>query len=395
MKSSDVLIVGGGPSGLRVAARLAGSGLDVRVLERKAGVGSGVVCTGIIGKEIFDSFGMNRDSAHCELQTMRLVSPYGTSVVYRHPQPFAYVVDRERFDLNLAAEARSHGAEIVLSTKAEDILVSGDGVLVRAREAGGSRALYSARMAVLASGIDFGLHAKLGLGRPREYLNGAQVEIDSGEGAAAAIFVGRDVAPGAFAWMVPSGLSRLRVGVLTRREPRAYLAKLAGIEFPDRYADTPPSGIRIKAIAQGLLSKTYAERVIAVGEAAGHVKTTTGGGVAYGLMGADIAADVINACFAKGSFRAKDLAPYEKAWKTAMQREIVLGRMARRICARLTDAQMERIFFLAQTDGIIPIIREKGDFDWHGDLILALVKRLSFMKVFRGAPPGPWPKSLS
>ncbi len=395
MQSSDVLIVGGGPSGLRVAARLAGSGLHVRVLERKDGIGSKVVCTGIIGKEVFDSFGMNRDSALCELQTVRLVSPFGTSVVYRHPQPFAYVVDRERFDRNLASVARARGAEIVLATKAEDILVSGEGVRVRAREAGGGRRLFSARMAVLASGIDFGLHAKLGLGRPKEYLNGAQVEIGTDDAAAAAIFVGRDVAPGAFAWMVPSGPLRLRVGVLTRREPRAYLAKLAGTVFPDRYADAAPAGIRIKSIAQGLLSKTYGERVIAVGEAAGHVKTTTGGGVAYGLMGADIASDVIGACFAKGAFAAKDLAPYEKSWKTAMQREIVLGRMARRVCARLTDAQMERIFYLAQTDGIIPIIREKGDFDWHGDLILALVKRLSFMKVFRGAPRGPWPKSLS
>ncbi len=112
-------------------------------------------------------------------------------------------------------------------------------------------------------------------------------------------------------------------------------------------------------------------------------------------MGADIASDVIGGCFARSAFGAKDLAPYEKAWKTAMQREIVLGRMARRVCARLTDAQMERIFYLAQTDGIIPIIREKGDFDWHGDLILALVKRLSFMKVFRGVSHGPWPKNLS
>ena len=112
MKSSDVLIVGGGPSGLRLAARLAGAGLDVRVLERKDGIGSSVVCTGIIGKEVFDSFGMNRDSALGELQTVRLVSPFGTSVVYSHPQPFAYVVDRERFDRNLAAEAASRGADI-------------------------------------------------------------------------------------------------------------------------------------------------------------------------------------------------------------------------------------------------------------------------------------------
>ncbi len=394
MNSSDVLVVGGGPSGLRLASRLAGTGLHVRVLEKKDEIGSKVVCTGIIGKEVFDSFGMNRDSAVGELQTVRLVSPFGTSVVYRHPQPFAYVVDRERFDRNLASEARGRGVDIELSTKAEDVLISGEGVRIRVRESGGSRRLYSARMAVLASGIDFGLHAKLGLGRPKEYLNGAQVEIDSAD-PAAAIFVGRDVAPGAFAWMVPSGPSRLRVGVLTKREPRAYLSRLAGRVFPDRYADAAPAGIRIKAIAQGLLSRTYGERVIAIGEAAGHVKTTTGGGVAYGIMGADIAADVIGDCFTKDAFSTKDLARYEKAWRAAMQREIVLGHMARRVCARLTDAQMERIFYLAQTDGIIPIIRETGDFDWHGDLILALIKRLSFMKVFRGTPRGSWPGSLS
>ena len=386
MKSSDVLVVGGGPSGLRLAARLAGSGLHVRVLEKKDGIGSRVVCTGIIGKEVFDSFGMNRDSALGQLQTVRLVSPLGTSVVYRHPQPFAYVVDRERFDRNLASEARNRGTDIELSTKAEDIQVFGEGVRIRAREEGGSRSLFSARMAVLASGIDYGLHAKLGLGRPKEYLYGAQVEIETANPAAAAIFVGRDVAPGAFAWMVPCGPARLRVGLLTRREPRAYLAKLAGTVFPERFANTVPPGIRVKAIAQGLISKTYGERVIAIGEAAGHVKTTTGGGVAYGLMGADIAAEVIGESFAKNAFAANDLARYEKAWRAAMQREIVLGHMARRVCARLTDAQMERIFYLAQTDGIIPIIREKGDFDWHGDLILALVKRLSFMKVFRGIP---------
>ena len=395
MKSSDVLIIGGGPSGLRLAARLAGSGLHVRILEKKDSIGSRVVCTGIIGKEVFDSFGMNRDSALGELQTVRLVSPLGTSVVYRHPKAFAYVVDREKFDRNLASDARDRGAEIELSVKAEDIQVSGEGVRVRARGADGGRGLFSARMAVLASGIDFGLQVQLGLGRPKEFLNGAQVEIDADDPAAAAIFVGRDIAPGAFAWMVPSGPSRLRVGLLTRREPRAYLARLAATVFPERFANVAPHGIRIKAIAQGLLSKTYGERVIAIGEAAGHVKTTTGGGVAYGLMGADIAADVIGGCFAKNAFAAKDLARYEKAWRAAMQREIVLGHMARRVCARLTDAQMERIFYLAQTDGIIPIIREKGDFDWHGDLILALVKRLSFMRVFRGTPEKPWPKSLS
>ncbi|MGZ5488050.1 MAG: FAD-dependent oxidoreductase, partial [Candidatus Aminicenantales bacterium] len=41
MKKADVIVVGAGPSGLRTAARLAGAGLEVRVLEKKPRVGAG------------------------------------------------------------------------------------------------------------------------------------------------------------------------------------------------------------------------------------------------------------------------------------------------------------------------------------------------------------------
>ena len=395
MKRSDVLIVGGGPSGLCLAARLAESGIHVRVLEKKDGIGSNVVCAGIIGKEVFDDFGLNRDSALGELQAVRLVSPFGTSIVYRHPKAFAYVVDRGRFDRNLAEEALEKGAVIELDTRAEDVRVSEDGVIISVKTDDGKKGAYSARLAVFASGIDYSLHKKIGLGTPKEYLNGAQMEVETDTDVPATIFVGRDVAPGGFAWMVPSGRKRLRVGMLTRRDPKTYLSQMMKASFPDRSAEAVIAGIKVKVIAQGLFSRTFGERVLAVGEAAGQVKTTTGGGVAFGLLGADIAARIILQSFAKNDFTAQALSRYENAWKTVVQREIVLGGMARRICARLSDLQMERIFHLAQTDGVIPIIREKGDFDWHGDLILALVKRLSFMKMFRGFPVDPGPADFS
>jgi geranylgeranyl reductase family protein len=395
MKRSDVLIVGGGPSGLCLAARLAESGIHVRVLEKKDGIGSNVVCAGIIGKEVFDDFGLNRDSALGELQAVRLVSPFGTSIVYRHPKAFAYVVDRGRFDRNLAKEALEKGAVIELDTRAEDVRVSEDGVIISVKTDDGKKGAYSARLAVVASGIDYSLHKKIGLGTPKEYLNGAQMEVEAEIDIPATIFVGRDVAPGGFAWMVPSGQKRLRVGMLTRRDPKTYLSQMMKASFPDRSAEAVIAGIKVKVIAQGLFSRTFGERVLAVGEAAGQVKTTTGGGVAFGLLGADIAARIILQSFAKNDFTAQALSRYENAWKTVVQREIVLGGMARRICARLSDLQMERIFHLAQTDGVIPIIREKGDFDWHGDLILALVKRLSFMKMFRGFSLDPGPAHFS
>jgi hypothetical protein len=65
------------------------------------------------------------------------------------------------------------------------------------------------------------------------------------------------------------------------------------------------------------------------------------------------------------------------------------------MCARLSDGRIESLFHLAQTDGIVPIIREKADFDWHSGLIFALLQRLSFMKYFRDVKDRLGPVGLS
>src|SRR5512136_1998924 len=112
MRTADVVVVGAGPSGLRTAARLAAAGLDVRVVEKKDRIGAGIVCTGIVGREVFDDFGLDGGSVVEEMQTVRLISPFATELVYRHPRPFACVVNRERFDRGLAEAAAAAGAAI-------------------------------------------------------------------------------------------------------------------------------------------------------------------------------------------------------------------------------------------------------------------------------------------
>ena len=52
---------------------------------------------------------------------------------------------------------------------------------------------------------------------------------------------------------------------------------------------TPP---RQKILPLGPIARTAADRVLVVGDAAGLVKPTTGGGIYYALTSASIAADV-------------------------------------------------------------------------------------------------------
>ena len=250
-------------------------------------------------------------------------------------------------------------------------------------------------MAVLATGVDFGLQKRTGLSSPRDFLKGAQVECAFPGADMATLFFGRDVAPGAFAWSVPAGGGRARIGLLTQKDPKACLRRLLERSFDGASVVTEQSGIRTRPVAQGLLARTYGDRVLAVGEAAGQTKTTTGGGISYGLACADLAADVVRECFGRSSFGPADLAAYERRWKALLQKEILVGQYTRRMCARLSDGRIESLFQLARTDGIVPIIRDKADFDWHSGLIFALLQRLSFMKVFREVRDRLGPMSLS
>ena len=295
----------------------------------------------------------------------------------------------------MAATAAAAGATIVCDARVDDVAVGPDGVDVTVKNGDGDVSREAAAVAVMATGVEFGLQKKLGLSLPRDFLKGAQVECACPGADMTTLFFGREVAPGAFAWSVPSGEGRARVGLLTRKDPKACLRRLLERNFGDVPVTAFESAIRTKPVAQGLLSKTFGDRVLAVGEAAGQTKTTTGGGISYGLACADLAAEVVRECFGRSSFGPADLAEYERRWKALLQKEILVGHYTRRMCARLSDGRIESLFQLARTDGIVPIIRDKADFDWHSGLIFALLQRLSFMRFFREVKDRVGPSAMS
>ena len=73
-----------------------------------------------------------------------------------------------------------------------------------------------------------------------------------------------------------------------------------------------PDFARSKPIAHTPLRRSYDERVLVIGEAAGQVKATTGGGIYYGLLAARLASDTIPTAFASVGLTAQAMSRYER-----------------------------------------------------------------------------------
>ncbi|GAG46719.1 unnamed protein product, partial [marine sediment metagenome] len=107
-----------------------------------------------------------------------------------------------------------------------------------------------------------------------------------------------------------------------------------------------------------------------MGEAAGQVKTTTGGGIFYGLICSEIATGVLKRAFHKGDLSYRQLSEYERLWKSKLGKELRMGKLARRILGRLSDKQIDMIFkFVGERPKVKELMEREFKFDYHSDLI--------------------------
>lgn len=133
------------------------------------------------------------------------------------------------------------------------------------------------------------------------------------------------------------------------------------------------------------LARTYSERLLVVGSAAGQVKPTTGGGIYYGLLCADMAANNLHQALKRDALSANNLANYQKEWKRKLGRELKLGYWARKFYELLSDKQIDRIFDLIKSNGIDEALLKADDlsFDWHGRVVLRLIGHQALSKTIK------------
>ena len=368
----DVLVVGGGPGGLFMAARLAERGVRTLVCEEHGRVGDPVHCTGVLSADTFPRFDLPDSATLNQLTTVRFVSPGGIPVEYATPAPLATVIDRPAFDRALADRAIAAGAEVLAGARVSTLEVEAAGV----RAIVGGEMIH-ARLAVLACGANYAFQRRFGFGLPRAYLHTAQRELRASRVADVELHFGQHVAPGGFAWAVPvvrPDGPYVRVGVMASRDALGCYERMlerVGTRCGVTHVDLPP---RQKILPLGAIDRTFGDRLLAIGDAAGLVKPTTGVGIHYSILSAALAADVAVDALARDRLDAEALSAYERAWRAELADEFEAQRELRDVVTKLSDQAIDSFFELAHTDGIMPIVRATARFNEHRPLIRAIFK---------------------
>jgi flavin-dependent dehydrogenase len=241
-----------------------------------------------------------------------------------------------------------------------------------------------ARAVVIAAGAaSAGLAVALGLGKVGDFAMGAQAEVEIMGVDEVEVYFGGEITPGFFAWLVPISSQKALVGLLSRRKPEVYLRRLlarllAQGKIVSTKVEMTRGGIPLQALA-----RTYGERLLVVGSAAGQVKPTTGGGIYYGLLCADIAANHLNRALKSDNLSAENLSSYQREWRKRLGVELRIGYWARKLYERLSDRQIDQVFDIIESNGIDEALLKAEDlsFDWHSKVVLRVMADKALSKA--------------
>ena len=366
-------MVGAGPAGNNVAYRLANLGYAVTVVDWRRRIGD-KLCTGIVGRECTQRFPLDGSMVLRNAQVATATSPGGTAVSFARQDVQAQIVDRVAYVASFADQAQRAGASYLLGCRVTDAWSNGEDAGIQFTDDLGKRTLHG-RALVLASGFGSELTGQVGLGRVGDNVTGFQAEVLAPNVDQVHIYFGRDIAPGFFAWLVPTSGGKALVGLLCRHRGQFYLDSLISklqLEGQVTEVTKPPArwGLPLRP-----LPRTFGERLLAVGDAAGQAKPTTGGGIYYALLASEIAAETLHSAFQDNNLSAPRLSEYERGCKSLLSHELEIGYSARRLFEILKDCQIDFLMRAISNNGIHKelVSSRTLSFDWHSELIMKLM----------------------
>ncbi|MFP4001454.1 MAG: geranylgeranyl reductase family protein [Thermoplasmata archaeon] len=372
---TEVVVVGAGPAGLRVAKKTAEAGHETLVLEKKSVIGKPIQCAGLVSPRVISSTGTQSIISKPEKAVIK--SPFGERLELKNDRNKAVVIDRAKFDRELALKAVKAGAEIKLrcAVKGTDIEEKRS---VRYEENGDDKVIQ-ADIVIGADGPASVIRRSAGLPSPEVFLPAVQAVVPSND-ETVMMYLGDDIAPGFFLYEVPYPTGKL-IG-LASEDGNAYrhlMDFLRSKGLADKVI-TFLSG----TIPLGNLQRSVSDGLCLVGDSACQVKPLSGGGIYYGLKAADICSEVVNSALEKGDVSKSSLNEYHVRWQDIIGKRISREMRAREVYKGLSDKDIDNLVKTLKKDKPKRIMEKKGDIDNHSELIKQLLKAAPELLKFTG-----------
>jgi len=383
----DIAVVGAGPAGLVAAIQAITCGVDVSVFEEHSTIGLPTHCAGLVSVKGFKKLGFSPPS-NVVLNKVRgavFFSPSGHSFVVEKETAQAYVLDRVLYDRFLASKAKRSGVNIELSCKVKDVFVKEDKVVISLIKKGIEERVVDTRVLINAEGVKSVISRKLGFNRPQSLLPAVQFEMTDVElnDEFVELYFGRKIAPGFFAWIIPTSDRSARVGLAAKRRPLSLLKRFlrSSKQVSKRFRKSKI--VRIiggTVITGGPISRTWDSRVLLVGDVAGQVKPTTGGGIILGSLCSTIAGKIAGE-FVRNNLPVSFLGNYEKAWRKLFGREFRSMKVLRTLLNFLPDKTLDKLFLYISRYEFGEDLAKYGDMDFQYKTILKSMSNIKALAV--------------
>ncbi len=342
----DVVIVGAGPGGSATAISLARAGWKVLLID-KANFPRDKVCGDMISprsQRVLRALGCSPalEAACPNRVTSGAFYLHGERIMAaKVPQvmgltDYGYVLPRTLFDEIIFRQAQTAGAETIEQCEVKGVDVGRDGATVRA-ECEGKPCTFHARLVIGADGARSVVARAVGLGvqsaKSGSIALRAYYEGVAGDPSRVDISFDKSFFPG-YAWIFPLGDGRANVGLgMVTDVCQRYKINLR--ERLTNWIETDPTAqVRLRgAHLEGRIvgwplntycsaSRSYARRVLLVGDAAGLVDPLNGEGIHTALESAHIAAEVAGEALRANDLSAAFLSRYERRWRSAFDLDL-------------------------------------------------------------------------
>ena len=393
MAEYDVIVVGGGPIGSVAARYTAMNGAKTLILEDHAFIGSPVGCTGLLSTRAVSECEIDpSDSSILNSVKGAFIHPmHGDCLPIDGKKTKAYVVSRKIFDRKLAAKALEEDVDLWLNSRVTGIERSQNEQKVSIVKRGEKQVL-KAKVVIGADGVRSQVAKWSGLGNVSEVLPGIQAEVPyrSDDTDFVELFVGSQV-PGFFGWTVPVNESISRIGMAV--DPKYGMSAhqvLENLLTKNQHVVSRYGGGKLDLVMGGIplgpLGKTHADGVMIVGDAAGQVKPTSGGGIYTGAVCAKIAGEIAAKAAEKDNSSASFLSEYDRQWRAKLGKELAMGMRIHRFAAGLEDKDIDELITSMNNPVILDTITRYGDMDHPSILIKKMMhpsRSVHMLKIFR------------